>query len=155
LDPTPEEGLPEEVFPLAGRSTPPMNADLPIRDNLGRTPLRWRNYRFHGSSWHVPGGILRHTGTAADRIHAVPRLELRSGGAAASEPAAVRENVDRRARDRGLLVLPPYACRLPDPLDETRKFVPGEPKRNRLRWHTKRPSEPIAAQRRYEGLIGP
>ena len=152
--PAPEEGLPEEVFLLVSRLTPLVNVDLLIRDDSGRTLLTWREDRFYGSGWHVPGGIIRYRETAAERLRAVAKEELRSGVAFASEPMGVYETIDRRTRDRGHLISLLYACRLLDPLDERRRFVPEEPQENQWRWHTKCPNELIAAQRHYERFIG-
>jgi len=73
---TPTQTLPEEVFLFISRISPLVNVDLLIQDDRGRTLLTWRSDRFFGPGWHVPGGIIRHKETAADRIRAVAKLEL-------------------------------------------------------------------------------
>ncbi len=96
-----ETGLPEELFLFVSRVTPLINVDLLIQDQRKRTLLTWRDDRFYGPGWHVPGGIIRYKETAEDRIHSVARLELDAEVAFDSAPIFVLESISSERKDRG------------------------------------------------------
>ena len=70
------DGLPLELFHFVSRSTPIVNVDLLIKDEYGRVLLAWRDDKFAGSGWHVPGGIIRFKETIEDRIKKVSQIEI-------------------------------------------------------------------------------
>ena len=69
-------GLPDEVFYYISRTTPLVNVDLLIKDENGRTLLSWRNDRYAGKGWHVPGGIVRFKETLETRVQKVAEIEV-------------------------------------------------------------------------------
>lgn len=74
--PNPSIGLPDEVFYYISRTTPLVNVDLLIKDEKGRTLLSWRDDKFCGKGWHVPGGIVRFKETFETRIKKVAETEI-------------------------------------------------------------------------------
>ena len=146
--------MPEELFLFASRITPLVNVDLLIQDDAGRTLLTWRSDRFFGPGWHVPGGIIRHKEMAADRIHAVARLELGVAVTFDLTPILVHENIRSAWRDRGHAVSLLYRCRLAGDLDPLRKYDPGKPLPDRWGWHAKCPENLIPEQQAYTVFMG-
>lgn len=53
--PNAKQGLPQEVFYFVSELTPLINVDLLIKDKSGRTLLTWRDDKFYGPAWHIPG----------------------------------------------------------------------------------------------------
>ena len=68
LIPNAQTGLPEELFYFVSQLTPLINVDLLIKNQQGQTLLTWRDDRFHGPAWHIPGGIIRFKEKIEDRI---------------------------------------------------------------------------------------
>ncbi|MDD5746082.1 MAG: NUDIX hydrolase, partial [Candidatus Omnitrophica bacterium] len=52
----PSAGLPQELFYYISSITPMINVDLLVKDEKGRTLLAWRDDRYSGRGWHIPGG---------------------------------------------------------------------------------------------------
>jgi ADP-ribose pyrophosphatase YjhB (NUDIX family) len=100
----PRQGLQEEIFLLVGRLTPLVNVDLLIRHPLYGILLTWRSDDFHGSGWHVPGGIVRFQESFIDRIEKTAIAELGIPIASADGPIAVTEMRDQSRRDRSHFV---------------------------------------------------
>ncbi len=72
----PTRGLPEDIFYFVGRLTPYVNVDLIIRCPKNGVLLTWRNDKFSGKGWHIPGGIVRFKEKIKDRIKKVGLNEL-------------------------------------------------------------------------------
>jgi colanic acid biosynthesis protein WcaH len=145
----PELGLPEEVLLLVGRLAPLINVDLLIQDAAGRTLLTWRDDRFYGPGWHIPGGIIRYKERALDRVHAVALRELSAKVECEAVPLLVREHIDPHAAERGHFISLLYRCRLLAPLDPARRFVPQNPQPDQWEWHERCPANLIAQQLEY------
>ena len=139
LIPDPCRGLPEDVYLFVSRVTPLVNVDLLVKDDERRTLLTWRDDGFSPAGWHVPGGIIRYKETAAARILAVARGELRADVAFDPVPLAVNELIHPTQRTRGHFISLLYRCRLTTPLAESRKFQPGSPVRDAWMWHATYP----------------
>ena len=74
--PNPSVGLPEEIFLFVSRMIPMVNVDLLIKDEKGRILLSWRDYKYDGVGWHVPGGIVRFKEKLEIRILKVAEEEI-------------------------------------------------------------------------------
>jgi ADP-ribose pyrophosphatase YjhB (NUDIX family) len=74
--PDPSSGLPDEIFYYISRTTPLVNVDLLIKDEKDRTLLSWRNDRYAGKGWHIPGGIVRFKENLETRVEKVARSEI-------------------------------------------------------------------------------
>src|ERR1022692_4518995 len=96
----PHGGLPEDIFLFVSRIVPLVNVDLLIQDDAGRTLLTWRDDRFFGAGWHVPGGIIRYKEAAADRVRACAREELGADVSFDGVPLLVTETI-REQPERG------------------------------------------------------
>ena len=151
---TTADGWPEELFLFVSRITPLVNVDLLIRDMRGRTLLTWRNDRFYGPGWHVPGGIIRFRETAAERIRVVARRELGADVEFDASPLLVHEGIDPERRDRGHFISLLYKCRLATDPDARQRFTPDAPRPNQWMWHAGCPKNLIREQRDYARYIG-
>ena len=110
----PEEGLPEEVFLMASGLVPLVNTDLLVRDNSGRILLAWRNDRWWGSGWHVPGGIIRLNETFEERIQQTAINELHTNVQYSESPLEIRPIIDKRFKERSHHITFVYECKVPD-----------------------------------------
>ena len=68
--------MPEDIFYFVGRLTPYINVDLIIRCPINGVLLTWRNDKFSGKGWHIPGGIIRFKEKIKERIKKVGINEL-------------------------------------------------------------------------------
>lgn len=112
LVPTAHQGLPDPLFYLTSRLTPMVNVDLVIRDQNKRILLTWRDDRFYGPGWHIPGGIIRFKETWSNRIHEVARCELGATISHDETPAAVFEMMNPDRDIRGHFISLVFECRL-------------------------------------------
>jgi colanic acid biosynthesis protein WcaH len=150
--PDPSAGLPNEVFFYISKTTPLINVDLLIKDELGRTLLAWRNDRYAGTGWHLPGGIIRVKETFAERIRKVSLAEI--GIAVEFDPniLAVHEMIhhDQDARNHCISLL--YNCRVDS------SFVPrnegvSAAEAGFVQWHERCPDNMIASHHVYRKYI--
>lgn len=74
----PENGLPQDVFNFVASVTPMINVDLLVRDDDGKVLLAWRDDKYSGYRWHIPGGIIRFKESIEHRIHQVALNELKT-----------------------------------------------------------------------------
>jgi colanic acid biosynthesis protein WcaH len=149
----PAQGLPEDVFLLVSRLTPMVNVDLLIQNAAGETLLTWREDRFYGPGWHVPGGIVRFKEQIASRIAKVASTELGATVEAASAPLAVREMMNATRDTRGHFISLLYACRLTSPLDASRRFQGMPATHGQWGWHGNCPKELIRVHEVYRAFI--
>tara|TARA_B100000315_G_scaffold124864_1_gene114809 strand:+ start:1006 stop:1503 length:498 start_codon:yes stop_codon:yes gene_type:complete len=76
LVPNPTDGLPDEIFHYISRITPLVNVDLLVKDEKERTLLSWRDDKYTGTGWHIPGGIVRYKETLEARVKKVAITEI-------------------------------------------------------------------------------
>lgn len=147
-------GLGEPLFLAVSRLTPLVNVDLLVVDDGLRTLMTWREDRFYGPGWHVPGGVVRFKESLAARLHAVAALEL--GAQIAPEPAPV-EVFELTAPDRDLrghFITLAYRCRLQTPLDPARQAPAGaRPSAGQWAWFEELPPDTIRQHRIYQHLF--
>jgi colanic acid biosynthesis protein WcaH len=147
-------GLPENIFLFVSRITPIVNVDLLIQDKVGRTLLTWRDDRFYGCGWHVPGGIIRYKEKAADRIRVCAREEVGAELSFEQTPFLVSETIsDQNSRGHFISLL--YRCTLLSPLDEERRGRTEPPEVGKWRWHDRCPPNLLSVQSHYAGLLQP
>ena len=108
--PDPTQGLADEVFYYISRTTPLVNVDLLIQDEAGRTLLAWRNDRYAGTGWHVPGGIVRFKESFETRIEKVAALEIGVPVQWESVPIAVHQFIHNNRAERGHFVSFLFKC---------------------------------------------
>jgi ADP-ribose pyrophosphatase YjhB (NUDIX family) len=149
----PRKGLPEGIFCLVSRLTPLVNVDLLIRNLENRTLLTWRNDSYHGTGWHLPGGIIRFQEKAADRVREVARNELGAEVTLESAPVLVSEIIELDRRTRGHFISLLFRCTLLVPPDPTLECSRGKPAPGQWRWHASCPTDLIRAHRIYEHFL--
>lgn len=94
----PREGLPEELFVFATTLMPVTNVDLLVSDEGGRILFSWRDDRFYGKGWHIPGGCIRLQEYWKDRIQKTAIKELKSEVVFDEKPLAVFESMTNSYR---------------------------------------------------------
>jgi ADP-ribose pyrophosphatase YjhB (NUDIX family) len=108
-------GLPDELFYLVSRLTPMINVDLLIVNEQNQKLLTWRDDRFYGPGWHIPGGIIRFKELAETRIAKVAALELGATVTCDNRPLAIREIMNPKRDVRGHFISMVYKCKLTSP----------------------------------------
>jgi len=148
----PSSGLPEEVFLFVSGITPLVNVDILIKDEKGRTLLAWRDDKYSGKGWHVPGGIVRFRETLEERVKKVARLEIGAQVKFKPEPIAINQLIHNKRKVRSHLISVLYLCALPG------SFVPKNKGLNAgdagyLKWHDKYPRNMIRWHKMYKKQI--
>lgn len=154
IAPDPRSGLPDDVFHYISRTTPLVNLDLLIKDEEGRTLLAWRNDRFCGSGWHVPGGIIRFKESFDERARKIAETEIGTTLKIDMTPIAISEIITpvRECDIRGHFISILLQCHL------VSSFIPAnlsvsanEP--GYLKWHAECPDNLLRLQEIYRNLI--
>ncbi len=136
--PNPNLGLPDEIFYYISKTTPLINVDLLIKDELGRTLLTWRDDLFAGKGWHVPGGIIRFKETFEDRIRQVALSEIGTEVEYDLTPLAVNQIIcpDKEYRAHFISIL--YGCKLPSSfVPDNKNLTPSDA--GYIRWNQGKP----------------
>ncbi|MBK8750866.1 MAG: NUDIX hydrolase [Candidatus Competibacteraceae bacterium] len=149
--PSPNKGLPEEVFLLVSRLTPLVNVDLLIRNKEGHILLTWRDDEIFGSGWHIPGGCVRLGERFADRIKAVAAIELGVNVSFEPIPVGVFETIvpERNNRQHHVSIL--FDCILTSPPNLDLRYNANSPRAGYWAWHSRCPAEML--QHTYENLL--
>jgi len=114
----PTLGLPDELFFYVSRTTPMVNVDLLVKDELNRTLLSWRNDEYAGKGWHLPGGIVRFKETLETRIKKVAETEIGAPVDFDPHPIAINQIIHNVRKNRGHFISILYKCSL------TSSFIP-------------------------------
>lgn len=146
VDPT--QGLPEDVFLFASSITPLVNVDLLVRDYSGRVLLAWRNDKWYGSGWHVPGGIIRVKETFDERIQKCALSELHSNVMYKKEPLEMFTIIEENFSERCHFFSFVYDCKMPRDyvIDNTGLT---EIDTGYLKWHDKFPENMVRCHEIY------
>ena len=153
--PNPSKGLPDEVFYYISRTTPLVNVDLLVKDEIGRTLLSWRNDKYTGEGWHVPGGIVRFKETLEARLQKVSETELGVRKISFDPfPIALNEIFNPKHEIRGHFISILYRCFL------SSTFVPENPGRSPgdrgyLMWHDSCPDNLLSFHEIYRRYLDP
>lgn len=150
--PDPQTGLPDEVFFYISRTTPLVNVDLLIKDEVGRILLSWRNDKYCGKGWHVPGGIVRFKETLEARVKKVAETEIGADIEFDAVPIAVNQCIhhERDVRSHFISIL--YKCFLPSTfIPQNKKFSHKDP--GYLKWHDSCPRNLIEVHEMYRKYI--
>lgn len=147
----PQMGLPDEVFYFISRMTPLINVDLLIKDERGRTLLSWRDDRYAGKGWHLPGGIVRFKETLEARIKKVAETEIGTEIEFVPVPLTINQVIcDYNIRGHSISIL--YKCFL------SSKFIPqnkGLTEKNPgyLKWHNACPDDLLKFHEIYRKFL--
>lgn len=143
------QGLPEELFLFVTEITPMINVDLLIRDITGRILLSWRDDRFYGQGWHVPGGIIRLKESFEERIQRTALSEIGTRVIHNENPSEIIPIIVKKMKKRGHFITLVYECRLPEKfeiLNERRK----EHDVGYLKWFDKFPDDMLSVHYVYK-----
>ncbi len=150
--PDPAAGLSDEVFYYVSRTTPLVNVDILIKDERGRTLLAWRDDKFAGLGWHVPGGIVRFRETMETRIAKVAEAEIGSPVDFDPAPLAIHQMIHRERAVRGHFISFLYRCSLPGGFEPANQGVMAGEK-GYLKWHLGCPNDLLAIHEVYRDFI--
>ena len=150
--PDPTAGLPDDVFYYISQTTPLINVDLLIKDEKKRTLLAWRDDKYSGQGWHIPGGIIRFKETLETRVQKVAETEVGTTVKFDPSPLTINQLIrhDREVRGHFISIL--YNCSLP------RAFEPANFSRTPqdagyLMWHEKCPDNLLSFHEIYRSYI--
>lgn len=146
-------GLAEDVFLLVSRLTPMVNVDLLIRNERGENLLVWREDRFYGPGWHLPGGIVRFKEKIHTRIEKVALAELGCSVEFERTPLAVNELFSAERDVRGHFVSLLFRCRTTAAPAAALESVGGRAANGQWRWHPGCPDDLIKEHRIYRAHL--
>jgi colanic acid biosynthesis protein WcaH len=151
--PDAKSGLPQDVFYLVSQLTPLINVDLLIKNDEGQTLLTWRQDRFYGPAWHIPGGIIRFKENIEERITKVALMELGCSVKFSPKPINVRNMINRERDIRGHFVSLLYMCELERPPDPSKECINENPMSGQWAWHDRAPKNLLSVHEPFRVFI--
>ena len=148
----PTKGLPEEIFLFICRNIPVVGVDLLIKDENNRTLLSWRNDKFNGVGWHIPGGILRLKETLIDRVKKVAEVEIHTKKIKIEPNSYGTFQYINDQKERCHVVSHLFKCHLPSTFIPENKNLSIEDA-GFLMWHDKCPYNLLGCQEFYRKYI--
>jgi colanic acid biosynthesis protein WcaH len=148
-----KDGLPLDAFYFVSQLTPLINVDLLIKNKNGQVLLTWRNDRFYGPAWHIPGGIIRFKENIEDRIEKVALTELDASVRFAPEPIHVRGLINSERDIRGHFISLLFLCELTSTLPQQRAYINGDPKSGEWAWHNGAPKDLLKVHEAFRKYI--
>lgn len=88
------KGLPESLFVFATTLMPVINIDILASNEKGEVLLTWRDDKFYGQGWHIPGGCIRIRESVDDRVRITALTELGTKVNYKKEDMIVREYME-------------------------------------------------------------
>ncbi len=149
----PSKELPEELFLFVSRITPLINVDLLIKNDKNQVLLTWRDDKYWDPGWHIPGGIIRHKETFADRIKTVAKNELGTEVEFNPIPLAMNEVIIKERRDRSHFISLLYSCELLTQPAESLRCDGDFPKHGEWMWHDTCPANILKVHEMYKGFM--
>jgi colanic acid biosynthesis protein WcaH len=142
----PTMGLPKDIFLFVSRITPLVNVDLLIKNERGHVLLSWRDDRYVGRGWHIPGGIVRSHERLEERIKRVSLMEI--GVMVQFNPIPVEVNqVIYKKKTRGHFISFLYECFLSEKIVIHNHGL-RQTDNGYLRWHTVWPMNIIGVHKK-------
>ena len=115
--------------------------------------LTWRDDRFYGPAWHIPGGIIRFKEKIEYRIEQVAQLELGATVKYSSEPIHIRGLINNERDIRGHFISMLYLCELKSDPEVGKAYKIGEPKQGEWAWHDKAPINLLKVHESFRKFI--
>lgn len=154
----PQVGLTEQLFLFASSLTPLVNVDLLIRDAEKGVLLAWRDEKYNGKGWYIPGGIIRLKETVDERIQKTAVGEIGTEIAYNRVPLMVQEDICTEKREllkneleRSHNISMLYDCRLPEGFvikPHEKEVLPGN-----LKWFDHYPENLLKCHERLYGAV--
>lgn len=148
-----KDGLPIDVFYFVSQLTPLINVDLLVKNKKGQVLLTWRDDRFYGPAWHIPGGIIRFKEKIEDRVEKVAQLELGASVRFSPEPIHIRGLINAERDVRGHFISLLFLCELVSDLPQERAYIKGEPKSGEWAWHNGAPKDLLKVHEAFRKYI--
>jgi len=146
----PKVSLPEEIFHFVSSITPLVCVDLLIRGEEGIL-LTWREDKFYGPGWHLPGGILRFKEKAYTRVLETSKKELCvSVKEMSKKPINIAEQINTKRDIRGHFIALLYECSIDKNPSEKKRFNPDNKINGSWKWHDSFPKDMINQHHIYE-----
>ena len=150
--PNPTNGLTDDIFYFISKTTPLVNVDLLIKDENERTLLSWRDDRFTGSGWHVPGGIIRFKETIETRLRKVAETEIGALVEFDPKPLAINQIIENKKEIRSHFISILYKCFLSKNVKiENYGLRTNDP--GYLKWHVNCPEDLLKYHKIYIDYI--
>lgn len=144
----PSKGLSDEIFYFVSQVTPLVNVDLLIKDEDDRTLLAWRDDKYSGTGWHIPGGIVRFQEKFETRINKVAESEVGTHVEYDLVPIAINELINPELEARNHFISFLYRCFLSkNHKIDNKGRLSSEPRF--LAWHDKCPNNLIIYHKNY------
>lgn len=153
--PNAKNELPQEAFYFISQLTPMINVDLLIKNKLGQTLLTWREDKFYGPAWHIPGGIIRFKESIEDRISKVAESELGCNVIFKPEPINVRSQINKERDIRGHFISLLYLCEITTELDNSKQYTELNriPLQGEWSWHNEAPQNLLSVHESFRKFI--
>ena len=151
--PNSKAGLPQEAFYFVSQLTPMINVDLLVKNELGQTLLTWRDDKFYGPAWHLPGGIIRFKEKIEDRINKVADNELGCKVKFKNSPIEIREMMNNQREIRGHFISMLYLCENTSDPDPLLQFLNNEPQAGQWAWHEEAPQNLLSVHEPFRKYI--
>jgi colanic acid biosynthesis protein WcaH len=148
-----KDGLPIDIFYFISQLTPLINVDLLVKNKKGQVLLTWRDDRFYGPAWHIPGGIIRFKEKIEDRIEKVAQLELGASVRFAPEPIHIRGLINSERDVRGHFISLLFLCELTTNLPRDMAYIEGQPKPGEWAWHDQAPKDLLKVHEQFRKYI--
>jgi colanic acid biosynthesis protein WcaH len=148
----PNISLPEEIFLFVSRITPMVNVDLLIKDENNRTLLSWRDDKYSGKGWHIPGGMLRIKETLENRVQKVAITEIGTNLIVFDHTPIKWYQTINEQTERCHFISFLYRCHLPSSfVPDNKNLKCNDP--GFLKWHNKCPDNLLITQKIYSEFI--
>ena len=151
--PNSKTGLPQEAFYFVSQLTPMINVDLLVKNKLGQTLLTWRDDKFYGPAWHIPGGIIRFKEKIEDRINKVAENELGCKVKFNTTPLDIREMMNKERDIRGHFISMLYSCEIVGNPDNLKRSLDNNPQHGQWSWHEEAPQNLLRVHEPFRKFI--
>lgn len=140
-------GLGNELYETISQLVPSVSIDLIIRNyQLTDTLVTWREDKFYGPGWHVPGGVLRFKELLDERIQIVLLDELGVESYKCGGRIGVHEMFNEERDIRGHFISLVYEVILTTPPRESLR-AGSRPRNGQWAWFKECPSDLIHNQK--------
>jgi len=148
----PSRGLPDDIFYYISSTTPLINVDLMIKDSNNRIIFAWRDDKYSGTGWHIPGGIIRFKETIEDRIKQVALKEIGQEVEYDPDPIVIKQIIHKDRDKRGHFISLLFNCRISNDFEFDNSDLnisdPGF-----LMWHKGEPEQLLPCHHMYRKYL--
>lgn len=140
-----KKGLPDDIFYFISRTTPLVNVDLIVFSSKKKILFTWRDDKYAGKGWHLPGGIIRFKEDMVDRVKIVAKKEIGIELNKIEGPIDIKQIIDETKTNRAHFISLLFKCYIDEKNENIIKYKvdndssnymlsKGIPK-NLLSWH--------------------